>query len=237
MDRRRRGEFAIMHQSAKPTHTTDQYSVLSTPDIDRLMYGIARLHALVVTAFVLMFYLPSMHAAAADVRFSLDLRTVDIHALIEKVSEKTGKNFIVDPRVRATVTVISSGSANAEELYQLFLSVLDIHGFAAVTAGEYVKIVPTQVGVQSPLPVLPEQRNDLEHSVAEHHSVAQEELITEVVAVQHSAAAELAVALRPLIPETATINAAANSNTIVVTDSADNIARIIEIIQLLDVPN
>ena len=67
--------------------------------------------------------------------------------------------------------------------------------------------------------------------------MALDELISEVVAIQHTAAAELAVALRPLIPETATINAEAISNTIVVTDRADNIARIIEIIQLLDVPN
>ncbi len=202
------------------------------------MSGIAQLRALIVSAFISTLHSPLTHAAEANERFSLDLRAVDIHALIETVSEKTGRNFIVDPRVRATVTVISSGSADAEELYNLFLSVLDIHGFAAVTSGEYIKIVPTQVGVQSPLPVLPEQiTDDAEPPSVERRTVAQDELLTEVVVVQHTAASELAAALRPLIPDTATIDAETNSNTIVVTDSADNIARIIEIIQLLDTPN
>ena len=198
----------------------------------------AIVRALIASVLVFVLTLPLIHAANVDERFALDLRAVDIHTLIETVSEKTGRNFIVDPRVRATVTVISSGSTNSEELFELFLSVLDVHGFAAVSSGDFVKIVPTQVGVQSALPVLPEQiPAATEQPSAAGHSVGQDELVTEVVVVQHTPAVELAVALRPLIPDTAAIDAEANSNSIVVTDSADNVARIIEIIQLLDVTN
>ena len=89
-------------------------------------------------------------------KFTLNLKDVDIRSLIETVSSQTGKNFIVDPRVKANVTVISSEPVNKDKLYAVFLSVLDVHGFAAVPVGEMIKIVPATVGVQSPVPVLNE---------------------------------------------------------------------------------
>lgn len=84
----------------------------------------------------------------------LNLRNTDIHLLIETVSRRTGKNFIVDPRVKANVTVLSSESMDAEQLYELFLSVLAVHGFAAVPAGSLIKIVPSAVARQSAVPTL-----------------------------------------------------------------------------------
>ena len=87
---------------------------------------------------------------------TINLKNADIRSLIETVSLQTGKNFIIDPRVKATVTVISSSPITKDELYRLFLSVLDVHGFATVQAGSMIKIVPTSVGVQSPVPVLAE---------------------------------------------------------------------------------
>ena len=88
--------------------------------------------------------------------FTINLKNTDIRSLIETVSLQTGRNFIVDPRVKAKVTVISSEPITADKLYELFLSVLDVHGYAAVPIGNLVKIVPTTVGVQSPVPVLSE---------------------------------------------------------------------------------
>ena len=92
----------------------------------------------------------------ADETFTINLANADIRSLISTVSLQTGKNFIVDPRVKATVTVISSTPVTKDKLYELFLSVLAVHGFATVPAGDIIKIVPTAAGVQGPVPVLSE---------------------------------------------------------------------------------
>ncbi len=159
---------------------------------------------------------------STDDAFTLNLTNVDIRSLIETVSKQTGKNFIVDPRVKATVTVISATPVNADKLYDLFLSVLSVHGYAAVPAGSVTKIVPLATGVQSALPVLSDSGE------------SGDELVTRVVQVEYVSAQKLVEALRPLLPETATVGAEPDSNTVVITDSADNIERVIEIIRLLD---
>ncbi len=154
--------------------------------------------------------------------FTLNLNNVDILSLIETVSNNTGKNFIVDPRVKAKVSVISSGSIDADKLYELFLSVLDVHGYAAVPAGSVIKILPLAVGVQNSVPVFGD------------HSGAGDELITEVIPVRNISAQLVVEALRPLVPAPVSLSAEASSNTVIITDRAANIARLIEIIDSLD---
>ena len=66
---------------------------------------------------------------------TLNLKDADINALIGTVAEVSGKNFIVDPRVKGKVTVISSRPMDAGEVYEVFLSILKVHGFAAVPSG------------------------------------------------------------------------------------------------------
>ena len=165
---------------------------------------------------------PAWPQSNSNETFSLTLKNADISSLIETVSAQTGKNFIIDPRVKAKVTVITSEPVNKEKLYALFLSVLQVHGYAAVTAGDFTKIVPMTTGVQSAVPVLPEQTNQ------------SDELITEVIHLINVPAAQMVESLRPLLPQTATLSAEANSNTIIITDHAANIERIIEIIKMLD---
>ncbi len=154
--------------------------------------------------------------------FSLTLKNADIRSLIETVSIQTGINFIVDPRVKAKITVITSEPVNKDKLYELFLSVLQVHGYATVSAGNFTKIVPMTTGVQSAVPVLSEPAN------------AADELITEVIQLFNVPAVQMIESLRPLLPQSATLSAEANSNTIIITDSSANIARIKEIISLLD---
>ena len=103
-----------------------------------------------------------------------------------------------------------------------FLSVLQVHGYATVSAGNFTKIVPMTTGVQSAVPVLSEPAN------------AADELITEVIQLFNVPAVQMIESLRPLLPQSATLSAEANSNTIIITDSSANIARIKEIISLLD---
>lgn len=157
-----------------------------------------------------------------DQTFTLNLKNVDIRSLIETVSRRTGTNFIVDPRVKATVTMISSEPVNADKLYEIFLSVLEVHGYAAVQAGQVTKIVPSRVGVQSAIPILNEQ------------SDATDELVSQVIQLHRIPALTVVEAIRPLLPQTASISAERNNNTVIVTDRVANIEKLIELIILMD---
>ncbi len=159
-----------------------------------------------------------------DEPFILNLKNVDIRSLIETVSQRTGKNFIVDPRVKATVNLISSNPIGSEKLYEIFLSVLEVHGYAAVTAGQMIKIVPTTVGAQSAIPVLSAD------------AVTGDELASQVVPLTNTPAAQMVESLRPLLPESAIISAESNTNSIVITDRAANIEKLILLIESLDNP-
>ena len=169
--------------------------------------------------------LPMQYAGAqdnSDDTFTINLQNVDIHSLIETVSIRTGRNFIVDPRVKATVNFVSPEPVNADKLYEIFLSVLQVHGYAAVPAGQLTKIVPSSVGVQNAVPLVSEQ------------SDTEDELVSQVIQLESAAAAEVVETLRPLIPESASLSAESTSNTIVVTDRAANIDKLVELITLLD---
>ena len=169
--------------------------------------------------------LPSQYVSAQenpDETFTINLKNVDIHTLIETVSIRTGINFIVDPRVKATVNVVSPEPVNADKLYEIFLSVLQVHGYAAVQVGQLTKIVPSSVGVQNAVPLVNEP------------SDTEDELVSQVIYLQSAAAVEVVETLRPLIPESASLSAESTSNTIVVTDRAANIDKLIELITLLD---
>ena len=98
----------------------------------------------------------------------------------------------------------------------------EVHGYAAVQAGPLTKIVPSSVGVQNAVPLVSEQ------------SDTEDELVSQVIQLKSAAAAELVETLRPLIPESASLSAESTSNTIVVTDRAANIDKLVELITLLD---
>lgn len=159
----------------------------------------------------------------ADESLILNLKNVDIRSLIETVSRRTGKNFIVDPRVKATVNMISSEPVDQDNLYDIFLSVLEVHGYAAVTAGAVIKIVPSSVGAQTAIPVLNDSSTD-----------SGSELISRVIVLRAVPAQQMVETLRPLIPQSASIGAEGNSNTIVVTDRADNIEKLLALINMMD---
>ncbi|MCW9004173.1 MAG: type II secretion system protein GspD, partial [Gammaproteobacteria bacterium] len=90
-------------------------------------------------------------------QITLNLKEADIRALISTVSRFTGKNFIVDPRVKAKVTVVSAKTMSEKEVYEVFLSVLQVHGYAAVPVGNIIKIVPEVNAKQGPLPLVGEK--------------------------------------------------------------------------------
>ncbi|MEF8834373.1 MAG: type II secretion system secretin GspD [Halofilum sp. (in: g-proteobacteria)] len=154
--------------------------------------------------------------------FTLNLQNAELRSLIQTVSKRTGRNFIVDPRVNAKITVVSSTPVNDRELYDVFLSVLAVHGYAAVPQGDVTKVVPAVAAKQDAIPS------------GETQSGSQ--LVTRVVTVEHVNAAQLVPILRPLLPQEGHLAAYQPTNRLIVTDSASNIQRIMRIIDRVDRP-
>lgn len=152
---------------------------------------------------------------------SLNMRDVDIRTLVDAVAEVTGKNFLLDPRVKGQVTLISAKPMATDELYEVFQAVLQVHGFATVPAGDVIKIVPDSSARQSALPF-------------DDANVGGDQLITQVIAVQHVTATELVPVLRPLIPQQGHLAAYPPSNVLIISDRAANISRLEKIIHRID---
>ena len=193
----------------------------------RVLFG-AR-HALLVS---LLLCLPFMVAAASEEsgivkqesgEFTINLRDADIRAFISSVADITGQNFVVDPRVKGNVTVISSAPTDAKALYDVFLSILKVHGFAAIPSGDVVKIVPDATAKQ--------EGQDTPASFVARDNDA---LVTAVIPVRHVSAPELVAVLRPLLPQEAHLAGFAASNVLVVADSGVNVRRMMRIVAQLD---
>ncbi|RKZ57827.1 MAG: type II secretion system protein GspD, partial [Gammaproteobacteria bacterium] len=163
--------------------------------------------------------------AVAD-EITLNLKDADIRALISTVSKFTGKNFIIDPRVKAKVTVISANTLTPEAVYEVFLSVLQVHGYAAVPAGAVIKIVPAVNAKQGPLPLS-----------GKRDSFSTDELITKIIRLDHVPASQLVPILRPLVPQQGHLAAYNPTNTLIITDHAGNIKRLLKIIAGVDRPD
>ncbi|HAJ29272.1 MAG TPA: type II secretion system protein GspD [Gammaproteobacteria bacterium] len=171
--------------------------------------------------FLLCLMTPAM--AQADDSWKINLKNADIREFVTQISAITGKSFIIDPRVKADVTVISNVNMDEESVYQLFLSVLQVHGFAAVSAGSVIKIVQTVLAKQSSNP--DDFVDDLES----------EELVTRVITVTNAPSEEMVKVLRPLIPQYGHIAALSEPNVLIISDHASNINRLVEIINRVDI--
>ena len=173
------------------------------------------------TLFLLCLITPAM--AQADDSWKINLKNADIREFVTQVSAITGKSFIIDPRVKGDVTVISNVNMDEASVYQLFLSVLQVHGFAAVSAGSAIKIVQTVLAKQSSNP--DDFVDDLDS----------QELVTRVITVTNAPSAEMVKVLRPLIPQYGHIAALSEPNVLIISDHAANINRLVEIINRVDI--
>lgn len=152
---------------------------------------------------------------------TLNFQGADINALISLVSQVTGKSFIVDPRVKGKVTLVSGAGLPADKLYDIFLSVLEVSNFAAVPSGEVVKILPKNLVKQHPTPTI-------------ESPAPNDEQITHIVTLEHASVNELLPILRPLLPPTDHIAPHAGSNTLILTGTAANINRTLSMIRRMD---
>ncbi|MBF0218729.1 MAG: type II secretion system secretin GspD [Gammaproteobacteria bacterium] len=154
---------------------------------------------------------------------TLNLKDADIRAVIATVSEMTGKNFIIDPRVKGTVTVISSAPMQADEVYEVFLSLLNVYGYTAVEGDNVVKIVPDANAKQSPVPTDSAERPERGDG-----------FVTRILPIQNVNAAQLVPILRPLLPQQAHLAAYPATNVLIISDVADNVSRIADLVQRID---
>jgi general secretion pathway protein D len=150
-------------------------------------------------------------------------KEADLSQIIEAVSTVTGKNFIVDPRVRAQVTMLSSTPMSPDAFYQAFLSILQVHGFIAVPSGGVIKILPDANTRSIP-------GNDLPSTI----NSTSDEIVTQVIAVRNVSAAQLVPVLRPLVPQYGHLAAYPASNMLIISDRAANVSRMMKIIQRID---
>ena len=161
-----------------------------------------------------------------EAQITLKLEDVDIRVLINTVAEVSGKNFIVDPRVKGKVSVISGATLSPDQLYDVFLSILEVHNFATVDSGNVIKVLPSNVIKQRPTPLL--------FSPTEDSNDAQ---ITQIVQLKHASVQDLVPIIRPLIPPTSHFAPHVPSNSVVITDTTANIQRVLQIIRKIDVPD
>ncbi len=180
---------------------------------------------LVALGMVLLFLLAGP-LRAEDEEVVLNFKDADLNVVIQTVAEITGRNFVVDPRVKGKVTVVSSRPMAADELYQVFLSVLEVHGFAAIPDGDVTRIVPAANAKQAGLPVVVDSRR----------GGPTNDMITQVIQIKHVSAAQLVPVLRPLVPPQGHMAAYQATNTLIISDRAANIVRLRKIIRSIDRP-
>lgn len=172
-------------------------------------------------AVVMAVVLLPMSAWAEEGAWKINMKKADIRTFIEQISDITGYSFVVDPRVKGDVTVVSNTEMSADDIYNLFESVLRIHGYASVKSGQVVKIVPTQGAKQEDLPI-------------SGSGYGNEKMVTRVIPVENTNATELVPILRPMVPQYGHLAAVSSANALIISDHANNIGRIIEIIRRID---
>jgi general secretion pathway protein D len=150
-------------------------------------------------------------------------KDADLSQIIQAVGEVTGKNFIIDPRVNAKVTMVSATPMSPSAFYEAFLSVLQVYGYVAVPAGKVIKIIPNTDARQVPA-------NDLPLNV----STTSDEVVTQIVQVKNISAAQLVPLLRPLIPQYGHLAAYPTGNMLIISDRASNVSRIVRIVERMD---
>ena len=146
------------------------------------------------------------------------LKNAEIREFIDQVAEITGETFILDPRVKGQVSVLSKTPLTLSEVYQLFLSVMSTHGFSVVTQGDQARVIP----------------NAEAKAEANSGEAAPGQLETRLIQVQQGSVAELIPLIRPLVPQYGHLAAVTSANALIISDRSANIARIEDLIRQLD---
>lgn len=162
---------------------------------------------------------------AQEQTWKVNLKDADIRAFITQIADITGYSFVVDPRVKGKVTVVSNAPMGREAVYEMFLSVLNVHGFAAIPGEGVIKIVNQNEAKQTA------------DNTAMFERVPQEQLVTRVIQVKNANALELVPILRPMVAKYGHLAGVAAANALIISDHVNNIRRIERIVGELDSPS
>ena len=174
--------------------------------------GIAML-ALVIVPITLL---------AQQVTITPNYKEADIRQIVEAVSAVTNRNFIIDPRVNAKVTMLSKTPMTPDAFYEAFLAILEVHQLAAMQSGDIIKIIPNATARQYGSPM------------GAGRAAGDDDIVTQVIQVENVGAAQLVPILRPLIPQFGHLAAHPGSNMLIISDRAGNVSRMVSIIHRID---
>ncbi|NLA75924.1 MAG: hypothetical protein GX846_10725, partial [Deltaproteobacteria bacterium] len=157
---------------------------------------------------------------------SIDFDNVDISSLIKVISELTGKNFLVDPNVKGRVTIISPSKISVDEAYRVFESVLEVHGFTTVASGNVIKITS----------VTEARSKNIETIFGSEGVRAEDKLVTQIIPLKYANPEELKKLFASFISKGSIMMSYDPTGMLVITDTKSNIARLLKIIERLDIP-
>ncbi len=170
---------------------------------------------------------PEVPAAQRGRFVVLNFDNADVETVIQAASEIVGFNYVLAPDVRGKVTVQTSGRIAQEEVFGVLLAILEVYGFTAVKAGNLYKIVRIEGARERAVPTIVGQTPDPRRTT--------DEIITQIVPLRYSSVAELSTLLRSLISTRGTLIAHRETNVLIITDTASNMRRLLDIIRLVDV--
>src|SRR3990167_6217206 len=152
-----------------------------------------------------------------------NLQEADILSVINEVSLETGKNFVVDPRVTGKISLISSKPIKPNEVYDLFLSVLELLGYSAIPSGDIVKIIPNM------------ESSEFATRIATAKSPGKgDEVVVRVIPLENISATQLIPIIRPMLPQWSNVSAYTPGNVLILLGRAANLERIVGIIHSVD---
>ena len=164
-------------------------------------------------------------AVAQDNLVTLNFVNSDIESTIKAVGVITGKNFVIDPKVKGSINIISNQAVARDLVYPILLSALRQQGFTAIENGSIVKVMPDADAKTQAMQVFDRKGKS-----------SGDRLITKVFPLVHESATQLVTTLRPLVSANNFMAAYQGANTLVITDYADNVARISQIVENIDQP-
>lgn len=154
---------------------------------------------------------------------TINMRDADIGAVIQWIAEQTNKKIVVDPRVKGKVTVLANQAMNAEQAYQVFLTTLDVYGYAASESGGILRIYPAALNKNAP--------RDL---IANFDQLGGGEQIIYIFQARQVSAIKLVELLKPLLPATGHIAAYPESNSLIIADESANVKRLVTMVKQID---
>ena len=181
----------------------------------------------VLMLFLIAASAPAQDQANGSQRFvSIDFNNVDISVFIKFISELTGKNFVIDQRVKGKVTIISPSKISVAEAYKVFESVLDVHGFATVETGKLIKIIPSPDARTKNIQTQTQPKGDSDD----------DQVVTQLMPLRFADPDQVKRLFTPMVSKSSVILAYAPTNTLIVTDNYSNIVRLMKILKTIDIP-